>query len=156
MIIIVALSLSLLVVLAALALLAKTKKEDLPKGYVFASYATLSLGILMFLGSIMGGIIRSCQHRGYDSCYSSHHGAKCSQFSDCKKASSCSSHKGIHHGQHGAYESSCTKGGHHANCDGKFKMHKRMHVKKGGISKDIEIKMEFDDDDDGEDDEDDE
>jgi hypothetical protein len=150
MIIIVALSLSLLVVLAALALLAKTKKEDLPKGYVFASYATLSLGILMFLGSIMGGIMKSCQHRGNDSCYSSQHGAKCSQFSDCTKSNKCSSHKGIHNGQHKSCGSSCTKDGHHSSCSSRKdgKAHKRSCIKKEGISKEIEIKVELGDDDD--------
>ena len=152
MIIIVALSLSLLVVLAALALLAKTKKEDLPKGYVFASYAVLSLGVLMFLGSIMGGVMRTCQKRGHDSCYSSQQGEKCGHMSTCSKAGMSCAHMGMNHGQQGMCGSSCTKGGHHAKCDGMHEgmMHKKMCIKKGGITKDVEIRMEIDDDEVGE------
>ena len=155
MIIIVALSLSLLVVLAALALLAKTKKDELPKGYVFASYAVLSLGILMFLGSIMGGVMRSCQHRGNNSCYTSQEGGQCSQMSHGSHAKMCKSHKGSHHGQNMSCGSSCSKGGNHAGCSSmkSGKMHKRMCVKKGGDTKEIEIEMEFFDDDDDDDDE---
>ena len=152
MIIVVALSLSLLVVLASLALLAKTKKDDLPKGYVFASYAVLSLGVLMFLGSIMGGVMRTCHKRGHDSCYSSQQGENCSHMSSCSKAGMGSAHMGATNCGHKSCGSSCTMGGHHKG-HGDWNeggMHKKMCIKKGGITKEIQIEVDVDDDDDSE------
>ncbi|HAW52112.1 MAG TPA: hypothetical protein DCX54_07275 [Flavobacteriales bacterium] len=146
MIIVVALSLSLLVVLASLALLAKTKKEELPKGYVFASYATLSLGILMFLGSIMGGIVKSCHHRGQNSCHMSQAAGNCGHMAECSKGAMGGAHMGSDC-QHKSCKSSCTMGGHgHGNWQ-EGGMHKKMCIKKGGVTKEIKIDVDLDDED---------
>jgi len=147
---VVSLSLSLLVVLAALALLAKTKKDELAKGYVFASYTVLFLGILMFLGSVMGGVMRNLHHRGYNSCCVSQDAGQCGYINRCGSAKMCKSSKGFHHGQHMSCGSTCSMGGHHSKCqswkDGA--KHKRICIKKHGDKKEVKTEMKFSDDDD--------
>ena len=100
---IIAVSISLLVILAGLAMLAKSKKEELGKLYIFSSYAAIICGVGLFIGTNVNGLKRTwCGSHGSCSSYAS----QCGQGS-CSGASACS------YSGHG--KSSCKAGGH-ASC----------------------------------------
>lgn len=71
MILVISLSLSLLVILGGLFMLAKSKKDSLGNLYIFSSYSAIVLGALMFAGAVIGGAcMMSCGHnKGHSSCY---------------------------------------------------------------------------------------
>ena len=110
MIIVIALSLSVLVMLGGLYLLSKSKKDSLGNLYVFSSYSAIALGALMFAGTVVGGAMMRCNHgMGHKSCYvGSHHGS----YGGGCGAASCD-HKGFHgmRGYHGMMGKS------HHGCD---------------------------------------
>ena len=182
---IIAVSLSVLVILAGLSMLAKSKKESLGKLYTFSSYAAIFIGLGLFIGGNIGGMKRLL-HANCGSCSSSYgpkgHGS-CASFAG-HQGSSCRSHASSGHGSYGhgsvcghggqsSYnhggKSSCSSAGHSGNghgscaqssCDHGGKKHKtcKKHSHSGVNGENIEIKVEIeeDDDDDDEDDEDDE
>ena len=104
MFILISISLALLVIVAGMLLLAKTKKDDLGGIYKFASYAVITIGILMASFSFVSCIVK-CQGGGCSSgakagCYSSYHGDQgkcaswgksCAKSSYTKKSGCCSS-----------------------------------------------------------------
>lgn len=93
MIAIIALSLSSLVILAGLYLLSRTKKDNLGTAYLFSSYAAISLGILLFVGTAVGGVMKMCCKHSMTS-------------SQCVMQSKC------HMGGMANCESSCSMKGH--------------------------------------------
>ena len=67
-------SVSLLVVVAGLFLLAKTKKEQLNNTFTFASFTVIILGILLMIASVIGGMCHVMSSKcGERSTYQKHH-----------------------------------------------------------------------------------
>lgn len=144
MITIISISIALLVVVAGLHLLAKTKKEELGGLFTFSSYAVITFGILMvayaFVGCIMschaGG--NGCGKSGYSQYHGSGHGGgACASYGNSGCKSKCSSYSNCH-GKKGCSKaacskSSCSKGSHSCKKDGKCcgrSSGKRKEVKK--------------------------
>jgi len=76
----ISISVSMLVIVAGMLLLARTKKDDLGNMFSFASYSVITIGILIFLSSFVIGIMHCGQGK-----YGKRHGnygAKCGQKSD--------------------------------------------------------------------------
>lgn len=114
MVILISISVSLLVIVAGMLLLAKTRKEDLGNMFAFTSYSVITIGLLIFLGSFIGGIMCCGQGR-----YAKGHGnysARCGQsggqggcaswYNSCSK-SGCG--KSWYHGNKAGAEC-CSKG----------------------------------------------
>lgn len=163
---IIAVSLSVLVILAGLSMLAKSKKESLGKLYTFSSYAAIFIGLGLFIGGNIGGIKRLCHANG-GSCSSSY-GPKgpgsCASFSGHQGGGRCSSQASYGHGSscgqggqsscsHGG-KSSCSSKGHgngHGSCEKSScshggKKHKKVCKKyshhgqgEGNIDTEVEI-----------------
>ncbi len=144
MITIISISIALLVVVAGLHLLAKTKKEELGRLFTFSSYAVITFGILMVAYAFVGCII-SC-HAGGNGCgksgYSQYHGSghgggACASYGSRGCKSKCSSYSQCH-GKTGCSKaawdkSSCSKGSHSCKKGGKCcakSSGKRKEVKK--------------------------
>ena len=93
---IVSLSLSLLVIVAGMFLLAKTNKDALGKIYTFVSYAVITIGILLASAAFCGALCKMtgascnygkashCAKGGYDQ------GGKCASYQSCAQSGSCS------------------------------------------------------------------
>ena len=130
MITIISVSIALLVVVAGLHLLAKTKKEELGGLFTFSSYAVITFGILMVAYAFVGCIIschsggKGCGKSGYSQYHGSGHGggacasygsrgckSKCSSYSNCHGKKGCSKTAGD--------KSSCSKASHSCKKDGK-------------------------------------
>jgi len=160
---IIAVSLSVLVILAGLSMLAKSKKESLGKLYVISSYAAIFIGLILFIGGNIGGMKRLLHANcGTTVCGSSfgHSGpSSCASFS-AHKGGGCG-HASVGHGSYGyGGKQSCTSGGHagcdHGSCNHgakKGKICKKIY-RHGEAGENIEIKVEIDDDDDDDDDDD--
>ena len=124
MLTIISISLALLVIVAGLLLLAKTKKDGLGGLFTFSSYAIVTFGILLTAFALVGCIMRCC---------SSQKGCASGSYSQCQESGSgydhhaaynkC--HRGTEHGSsaHGrcsrsscakkeCSKASCTKGSH--------------------------------------------
>jgi len=119
----ISISLALLVIVAGMLLLAKTKKDDLGGIYKFVSYAVITCGIVMSAFSFVSCIVK-CQSGGCSSssykasCNGNFHGAssKCASWS--KKCS-----------KKGYGSSSCAKGNAKGCCS------KKSKCKNGGKNK---------------------
>lgn len=133
MIAIIALCLSILVILAGMYLLSKSKKESLGNFYLFSSYSAIILGALLFAGTVIGGVcMRHCQGGKQGSCYSQGYDAKCGNgamgghcMSMCKSggAGQCASMGG---GMcHGGGAMACSQTGKMGKCGG-MKHHEMM------------------------------
>ncbi len=114
MCILISISLALLVIVAGMLLLAKTKKDALGGIYKFVSYAVITCGILMASFSFVSCIVK-CQSGGCGSsskasCYKNYHGnsGKCASWGKNCSGSSCSKGKD---GAGCSKKSSCKKGG---------------------------------------------
>jgi len=125
MCILISISLALLVIVAGMLLLAKTKKDDLGGIYKFVSYAVITVGILMASFSFVSCIVK-CQSGGCGSsskasCYKNYHGnsGKCASWGKSCSGSSCS-------GKSKSCRSKCSKGKDRAGCS------KKSSCKKGG------------------------
>ena len=68
-------SVSMLVIVGGMLLLAKTKKDDLGSMFSFTSYSVITVGILIFLATFIIGIV----HCGQGRCAKGHgnYGANC-------------------------------------------------------------------------------
>ncbi len=161
MLAVIGISLSLLVILSGLYLLAKSKKESLGNLYIFSSYSAIVLGGLLFAGTIVGGAMKMHHHRNY----SPHHGihssshcgggschmnaysqGHCAKGGKCARSGQCSGKCGNGgQGGHGHHEGGH---GHHGDHHG-GKMHKKMRKHHDGDSK-VEIEIEIDEEDDDE------
>ena len=142
MITIISISIALLVVVAGLHLLAKTKKEELGGLFTFSSYAVITFGILMVAYAFVGCIIschsggKGCGKSGYSQYHGSgygggacasygHKGSKCASYAHCSGKKACS--------KDGSSKSSCSKGSHSCKKGGKCcakSSGKRKEVKK--------------------------
>ena len=123
MITIISISIALLVVVAGLHLLAKTKKEELGRLFTFSSYAVITFGILMVAYAFVGCIIschsggKGCGKSGYSQYHGSGHGdGACASYGSRGCKSKCSSYSNCH-GKKGCSKaacskSSCSKGSH--------------------------------------------
>ena len=171
---IIAVSLSVLVILAGLSMLAKSKKESLGKLYIFSSYAAIFIGLGLFIGGNIGGMKRLVHANCGSSCYSSggHGGASsCASYSTNKGGGGCG-HASFGHGSYGHGSScgyggkqSCSSGGHagygqgscgHAGCSHggeKHKVIKKIYRHDGGENIKIKVEVEEEDNDEAEDDE---
>ena len=83
--IIVSISISILVILAGLLLLAKAKKDDLGSGFKFASYASICVGFIMIGVSITMCVSNCCANSGNNRCSKAQ---KCCQYDGKSGASS--------------------------------------------------------------------
>ena len=121
MITIISISIALLVVVAGLYLLAKTKKEELGGLFTFSSYAVITCGILMAAYAFVGCIVHcnsgggKCGKSGYAQCHGAGYdggacasygnkGSRCGSYKKCKGKKACSKGESC--------KSSCTKNGH--------------------------------------------
>ena len=158
-------ALSILVMLAGLYLLAKSKKDSLGNLYIFSSYSAIALGGLLFVGTIVGGVMMSCHHsKGHSSCYVKGSDSSCGQASSCSKENSCKSHHKSHkkhgscygsgsghYGGHHGGQASCGHGGcssskHHGDkkCERKIRkyIHRDIDVDDDDDEKEIEVEVE--------------
>jgi hypothetical protein len=137
MITIISISIALLVVVAGLHLLAKTKKEELGGLFTFSSYSVITFGILMVAYAFVGCII-SC-HSGGKGCgksgYSQYHGSgygggACASYgskgSGCASYAHCGGQKSCSKGK--SCKSSCPKSGR--SCKKGDKAGKKKEVRK--------------------------
>jgi len=118
--IIIGISISLLVIVAGMFLLAKSKKDQLGGIFKITSYITIVAGVLLLLGALCIGLckIACCGSGGYGCGKASYHQScgqqGCSSSYGCSKRSSCSKFRsgtGCAHGQQYGCKSSCkTKG----------------------------------------------
>lgn len=156
---IIAISLSILTILAGLFMLAKSRKESLGKMFTFSSYAAIIGGVCLLIGGFVGGSVllikKGCTTNS--GCYmkACNPGSNCSaSMSGCRMQSMCSSmmmcghgcQKSCGHGScsamamkgcgHGMKTDHCKKKGHH--------MMKKMH--KGDDEQEVEIEKSDDDD----------
>lgn len=142
----ISISLALLVIVAGMLLLAKTKKDDLGGIYKFVSYAVITSGILMASFSFVSCIVK-CQSGGCSSgakagCYSSYHGdqGKCASWgkscakSSCTNKSRCCSSKGYDRAGC-SKKASCKKGG-------AWKKHKKISTDGEG-EETVDVKIEI-------------
>ena len=115
MITIISISIALLVVVAGLHLLAKTKKEELGRLFTFSSYAVITFGILMVAYAFVGCIIschsggKGCGKSGYSQYHGSGHGGgACASYGSTGCKSKCSSYSHCH-GKKGCSKAACSK-----------------------------------------------
>ena len=103
MIILIAISVSLLVIVAGMLLLAKTQKEQLGKLFSFVSYTIVIVGIITLLFAFCGGFFKlmcsssyksSCQQAYCGASYSgcSYSKRSCSKYQTCGKRQHCESY----------------------------------------------------------------
>ena len=145
MITIISISLALLVIVAGLLLLAKTKKDELGGLFTFSSYAIITCGILLTAFAFVGSIVKCHSYKGG--------GCGGSSYSQCNGGGgggSCATYGGAHHKKGKSYnrhgkrscskgsccgggysKSSCSKGSYSCNKDGKY------HGKSSGKRKEI-------------------
>ena len=118
MITIISISLAILIIVAGLLLLAKTKKDDLGGLFTFSSYAVITCGILLTVYAFVGCIVNcysgkgGCGKSSYSQCRGSGQGGgSCANYSGCHSKSEKS---GYHHGKNryhskgGCSKSSCS------------------------------------------------
>lgn len=158
MITVVSISLALLVIVAGLLLLAKTKKDELGGLFTFSSYAVITCGILLAAHAFVGCMVNchsnsgkgGCGKSSYSHCSKSggghgscaSYGKSCSKSGDagykhgkdegCSKSSSCS--KGS--------KSCSSKGKHGCKSSGKKKEIRKIIKKSGDGEKDIDVTIE--------------
>lgn len=143
---IVVLLLAALVVLASMYMIAKTKKDQLGKGFLIVSYVMAGFGVLVFVFGITAGIL-CCAHKG-----------GCGKKERCEREMSCSRMEkcgGMNHCEMGGGEmrcmkmkscgkGSCEKGG--MKCGGgdeEIVIEKEIIIEKEGDEKPkIEVKVE--------------
>jgi len=119
MLTIISISLGLLVIVAGLLLLAKTKKEELGGLFTFSSYAVITSGILLVSYAFVACMIscqsgkRNCGNYAYSQCHGSGYGGgSCASYRrGCSKlqygAASCG--RDTHCSKGGCCKSSCSK-----------------------------------------------
>lgn len=151
MITIISISLALLVIVAGLLLLAKTKKEELGGLFTFSSYAVITCGVLLAAHAFIGCMLMchsnqgGCGKASYAQCHGSGQGGgSCASYSkgSCKSGhSGYHSEKGGHHSKEGCSKSSCSK-----NSKSCSKSSKCCSKKKSGHKKEVHkiIKTEGD------------
>ena len=149
MCVLISISLALLVIVAGMLLLAKTKKDDLGSVYKFVSYAVITCGILMASFSFVSCIVKcqsgGCGSSAKSSCYKSYHGksGKCASWKNSCSKSSCSS-------EAKSCRSKCSKGKDGAGCSkkssckkgGSWKKHKEISTGGEGEEK-IDVRVEI-------------
>lgn len=142
--ILIGLSLALLVIVAGMFLLAKTKKDDLGSVFRFTSYFTITIGVLFVIGGICGGLCKMANHigGGYDkaACHQSIGQSKClSGGPGCGLAQGYGGKKCFSEG-HG-YGSGRGYGGHSGcekgkkECVSKYSSHSKKSCKKPNCCK---------------------
>lgn len=142
MIALISVSLAALIILAGLYLLAKSKKDSLGSFYLFSSYSAIALGTLLFVGSIVGGVMSCCHHsKAKSSCHAMMKSDNCGENSCSMMQSKCSAHHGgqmgmmkmkrHHQGMHNMKCSGeCKKGHGSENCACPHCPHKKESVEK--------------------------
>lgn len=139
--ILISVSVSLLVIVAGMLLLAKTKKDDLGNMFSFASYSVITIGLLVFLGSFIGGVMHHCKarqgkgHCGY-SAKQGHHGAykSCASWSDGSSKSKC--------GKSQKCEKKCC-GKSDKKCKGRKESRKTIKTSNGEGDETVNIEIEI-------------
>jgi len=125
---IISISIALLVVVAGLYLLAKTKKEELGGLFAFSSYAIITCGLLMAAYAFVGCIVHcnsgssGCGKSGYAQCNGSGVGSgACASYgnkgSSCGSYEKCKGKKACRKGE--SCKSSCSKGARSCKKGGK-------------------------------------
>lgn len=140
MIFIIALSLSVMIMLASVYLLGKIRKEDWPKIYSVAAYIGLSLGILFFLGSATAGIARGMCHHKKECVQSCSHGQGYGDMMKCGHSCGHGAHGG--QGMMSCGHSCPMHGGGMNTRGGKCRMHKKMNFDNGQANSTIEIEVQ--------------
>ena len=107
MVMLISISASMLVIVAGMLLLARTKKDGLGNMFSFASYSVITIGLLVFLSSFVIGIM----HCGGGKHGKGHgnYGTKCGQ---ARGQESCASWS------EGCSKSRCNKSSYHGNRSG--------------------------------------
>jgi len=137
MIILIAISVSLLVIAGGMLLLAKTQKEQLGKLFSFVSYTIVIVGIITLLFAFCGGLCKvMCSSSCKSSCQQAYCGASssgcsyskqsCSKYQTCSKKQCCGSY-----GQC-CKKQSCSK---RSSCSHEGKSCKKKCVKKESTEK---------------------
>ena len=122
MIILIAISVSLLVIAGGMLLLAKTQKEQLGKLFSFVSYTIVIVGIITLLFAFCGGLCKvMCSSSCKSSCQQAYCGASssgcsyskksCSKYQTCGKKQRCGSYGKCCKQQSCSKRSSCSHEG---------------------------------------------
>lgn len=151
MITIISISIALLVVVAGLHLLAKTKKEELGGLFTFSSYAVITCGILMAACAFVGCIVHcnsgggKCGKSGYTQCHGSGYGGgACASYAHCSGKKACSKGESCKSSCSKARRS-CKKGDKRGGKDSGKRKEVREVIKKEGADgeEDVNVTIEI-------------